>query len=164
MTLATVLTLFRGVLVGPVVATILMGRPRLALLLFALAVATDMVDGFVARSRHEVTTAGTLLDPVMDKLLYLGLFSASATVGTLPPIGPVLYAIPQLGLGVGTIVLWRRKRPIMARWPGKAAAALTALAAVLLLVGGGWGRGLFWLAVAANFLAAFYYLWLQATR
>lgn len=40
-----------------------------AALLFALAAATDWLDGHLARSRGEVTAFGRFLDPVADKLL-----------------------------------------------------------------------------------------------
>jgi len=37
--------------------------------LFAIAAATDWLDGYLARSRNEVTAFGRFLDPVADKLL-----------------------------------------------------------------------------------------------
>jgi CDP-diacylglycerol--glycerol-3-phosphate 3-phosphatidyltransferase len=37
--------------------------------IFALAALTDWLDGVIARHRNQVTTLGTLLDPIADKLL-----------------------------------------------------------------------------------------------
>jgi len=41
----------------------------LATLLFSLAAITDWLDGYLARSRNEITPFGRFLDPVADKLL-----------------------------------------------------------------------------------------------
>jgi CDP-diacylglycerol--glycerol-3-phosphate 3-phosphatidyltransferase len=47
-----------------------------ALVLFAAAAATDWVDGYLARSRGEVTVLGTFLDSLVDKLLITGVLVA----------------------------------------------------------------------------------------
>ena len=41
----------------------------LALAIFLSAAATDLLDGYLARRWGQVTTVGTLLDPIADKLL-----------------------------------------------------------------------------------------------
>jgi len=41
----------------------------LALVIFLAAAATDLLDGYLARRCRQVTTVGTLLDPIADKLL-----------------------------------------------------------------------------------------------
>lgn len=41
----------------------------LALAIFLAAAATDLLDGYLARRWKQVTTVGTLLDPIADKLL-----------------------------------------------------------------------------------------------
>ncbi len=49
-----------------------MGQSRgdvVALIIFWVAAATDMLDGYLARRWGQVTTIGTLLDPIADKLL-----------------------------------------------------------------------------------------------
>ncbi len=41
----------------------------LALAIFLAAAATDLLDGYLARRWRQITTVGTLLDPIADKLL-----------------------------------------------------------------------------------------------
>lgn len=41
----------------------------LALAIFLAAAATDLLDGYLARKWGQITTVGTLLDPIADKLL-----------------------------------------------------------------------------------------------
>jgi cardiolipin synthase len=50
------------------------GSYRTALVWFAIASATDVVDGFLARQLRVVSNIGALLDPVADKVLLSGSF------------------------------------------------------------------------------------------
>jgi len=76
--LPNTLTISR-IFVVPIMVVVLMtsvsesvfGVPRqlLAVALFLGASLTDLLDGYLARRRKQVTTLGTLLDPIADKLL-----------------------------------------------------------------------------------------------
>src|ERR1700691_6670327 len=46
----------------------------IALMIFWVAAATDLLDGYLARRWQQVTTIGTLLDPIADKLLLSAAF------------------------------------------------------------------------------------------
>ena len=48
-------------------------RLALGLALFLFAALTDWLDGFIARARKSITLFGTIMDPVTDKILILGL-------------------------------------------------------------------------------------------
>ena len=50
---------------GPFAVT----RETFALLIFLAAAGTDLLDGYLARRWGQITTVGTLLDPIADKLL-----------------------------------------------------------------------------------------------
>ncbi|HLG96340.1 MAG TPA: CDP-diacylglycerol--glycerol-3-phosphate 3-phosphatidyltransferase [Bryobacteraceae bacterium] len=48
---------------------VLVANEFLALAIFLAAAATDLLDGYLARRWGQITTVGTLLDPIADKLL-----------------------------------------------------------------------------------------------
>src|SRR6202522_789916 len=56
----------------------------LALAIFLVAAATDLLDGYLARRWRQVTTIGTLLDPIADKMLVSAALISLVQVRVLP--------------------------------------------------------------------------------
>jgi CDP-diacylglycerol--glycerol-3-phosphate 3-phosphatidyltransferase len=53
-------------------------------LILLVAAATDVMDGYIARKRREITTLGILLDPIADKLLISAAFISLVQMGLVP--------------------------------------------------------------------------------
>ena len=90
MNLANKISIFRILLAPGIVASLVYYHPErdwlrfVALGLFVIGVASDAIDGFLARSQHQQTELGTLLDPIADKCLILSALISCATIRGLP--------------------------------------------------------------------------------
>jgi CDP-diacylglycerol--glycerol-3-phosphate 3-phosphatidyltransferase len=56
----------------------------LGVLILLMAAATDVMDGYIARRRREITTLGILLDPIADKLLISAAFISLVQMDLMP--------------------------------------------------------------------------------
>ncbi len=66
--------------------------------LFVLAIATDGVDGRLARGRNLVTNLGIVLDPIADKLLVGGALFSLSILGDLPWWVTIVILVRELGI------------------------------------------------------------------
>jgi CDP-diacylglycerol--glycerol-3-phosphate 3-phosphatidyltransferase len=101
---ANVLTMAR-ILVAPVFVVLLVaddgadGPLRYAAAaLFVIAIATDGVDGHIARSRNLVTDLGKLLDPIADKVLTGAALVMLSALGELPWWVTIAILVRELGI------------------------------------------------------------------
>jgi CDP-diacylglycerol--glycerol-3-phosphate 3-phosphatidyltransferase len=90
MNLPTSLTLVRIFLVPFVVVVLLTGPSQMktwatwGVTVFLGAALTDLLDGYLARRRKQVTTLGRLLDPIADKLLISSALVSLVQLGIAP--------------------------------------------------------------------------------
>jgi phosphatidylglycerophosphate synthase len=91
-TWANLLTLLRLVSIGPCAFAVVTGSWVWAGILFAVAVATDLLDGPVARQFNHASTLGGLLDHATDALFVTVLLGALAHQSYLPWVLPCLVA------------------------------------------------------------------------
>jgi CDP-diacylglycerol---glycerol-3-phosphate 3-phosphatidyltransferase len=140
----------------------------IALLIFLVAAATDLLDGYLARRWSQVTTVGTLLDPIADKLLISAALISLVQIRRLPGWLVILiigreFAVSGLrsiaaaeGYMIGASELGKTKMVaqvagvslvlLSIHWPGLERLAIYAM----------WGVVLFGLASAVDYFRKFW--------
>ncbi len=138
MNLPNLLTVFRIFLVPLIVVVLLtefhfekwffFNREELAVGIFLLASLTDLLDGYLARKRHQVTTVGQLLDPIADKLLVASVLISLVEMHLTPAWVVVVIvgrefsvtglrmvaAIHQVSIPAGVLGKWKMVVEVMA--------------------------------------------------
>ena len=59
-------------------------------ILYLIAVITDIVDGYIARKKNQITTIGKLLDSIADKMLLYSTLIILASRGFVSPVIPII--------------------------------------------------------------------------
>lgn len=137
--LANIITVVR-ILLAPVFVVLLVldggadGPLRIAAaLLFIVAIATDGVDGMLARRRNLVTDLGILLDPIADKLLTGAALVMLAVLAELPVWVVVVILVREWGITLFRFLMLR-DRVIPASRGGKLKTVVQAVAISLALL------------------------------
>ena len=93
MNTANKLSLLRVFLVPVFMAFLMLkstGFTIAALVVFIIASITDALDGYIARSRNQITTFGKFVDPLADKVLTTAAFLVFLAIGVYTPISGVI--------------------------------------------------------------------------
>jgi CDP-diacylglycerol--glycerol-3-phosphate 3-phosphatidyltransferase len=132
-----VLTMIRILMVPVLVVALLektSGGDLLAAIVFAVASATDAIDGRLARAQGSVTTFGKLMDPLADKLLVMAALISLVSLNRLEAwVAMVIiareFAVTVLRAAVGA----QQGVVISASWFGKLKTAAQVLMVMLLI-------------------------------
>lgn len=145
-------------------------HPGAALLVLLAAGASDVVDGWLARSTGQVTPMGSVIDPITDKIFVLTVVGTLVLTSKLPLVSVLFLSTRELG--EAPLVLWyaisrrmrrARTRAPMANWPGKAATVLQFVTVTLAIVGSPLTATFLYGTAVAGTLAALSY-WLRALQ
>lgn len=105
----------------------------LAAALFIAAIASDSLDGRLARRRNLITDVGTILDPIADKVLIGGALVALSILGELPWWLTVVVLVREFGITVLRFAVLS-KRVVPASRAGKLKTIVQGVAVSLYLV------------------------------
>lgn len=105
-----------------------------AAVIFIIISCTDWIDGYLARSRGEVTDLGKFLDPLADKILVAAALIALVELQAIPS-WPVLIILTREFIVSGIRMLAASKGfVIAASWYGKAKTVFQIIAVVMFLI------------------------------
>src|SRR5689334_8803712 len=153
------LTVVRILLVPVIVVALLEETPNadaIAAAVFAVAAATDGLDGYLARSRGNVTTFGKLMDPIADKLLIIAPLISLVSLGRVAAWVAMVIIAREFAVTALRMVAVERGVVIPATVLGKAK-TVTQIAAILALIAftptPGWVDVLVYVAVAVTVIS-----------
>jgi len=161
--LPNLLTVLRIMLVPVLVVTLLGNTPAgdvLAAIVFALASLTDFIDGYLARSRAEITTFGKLMDPLADKLLIVAALISLVSLHRLPAWVAMVIITRELAVTVLRLAATQAGVVMAASMFGKIKTCLQIAAILAVIAVHGkplWVSTLLYLAVAVTVLSGLDY-------
>ncbi len=168
-TVPNLLSLVRILLI-PVFVLLLLrrGTEAAGLILLAVVVSTDWIDGYIARHTGQVSNVGKLLDPIADRLAIAAGLIALVVRDAFPLWAALLVIVRDVVVMVaGGVVLFATRARIEVRWIGKVAtfALMSAIPWIAwgnfrlplhqLTLAAGWVA--FWFGITAYYIAAVVY-------
>lgn len=104
-----------------------------AAILFIVAIATDGIDGYIARKYNIVSDLGKLLDPIADKALTGLAFVGLSILGELPWWITIVVLVREIGITVYRFIVVS-DHVLAAAWMGKLKTVFQAVALSIALI------------------------------
>lgn len=169
MNIANKVSAFRILSVPFFVATLLYYTPDkeylrlIALGIFILAAFSDFIDGYIARKNRQYTPAGSILDPLGDKLLLVTAFVSLYFIdtGIRFPLWVILIVVSRdviIVLGIVVIFLVRQRLDLKPSPWGKLTTAFQMLSVISLLLRAPFCYIIWWLAVVFTLVSGIQYV------
>ena len=135
-----------------------------AVLIYAVAALSDILDGFIARKYKATSNLGKFLDPLGDKLMMISALICLAIDGIVPVWAVLAAGIKEVLMAVGGLVVYKKSAAefLPSNALGKASTVMFfAVCAVLMLFGNipsRWAAALISAAIALMFIALASYI------
>lgn len=131
--LPNVLTSLRILFIPVFVWLVLAEHQWWAFGLFAVLMATDKLDGDIARARGLITDFGKIADPIADKALMTAALVSLNIIGALPIWITVVILVREFGITLWRMWMLRNGKVVPASKGGKLKTVLQSLAVALYL-------------------------------
>lgn len=160
--LANKLTILRILLIPVFLVLIAVKIPYgvyLATLVFILAAITDKLDGYIARSRNQITNLGKFMDPLADKLLVASALISLVEMGRLPTWMVMIIIAREFAITGLRAIAAAEGIVIAASWWGKLKTATQIVAIIAVLIDLPYYGVLIWCAVVITVISGIDYIY-----
>jgi cardiolipin synthase len=162
LTLANKITILRMLLIPIIVIGLIEGHTTWVYALLAVSMATDLLDGLVARRRGERTRLGAFLDPMADKLLLTAVYLSLTFLHRIDMwVFVVIFSRDlMIVLGWSVIFILTNSSTVQPRPLGKSttAAQMATALAVLIPLPDAAVSAMLWIMIALTIASAIDYL------
>ncbi len=161
MNIPNILTIFRLILIPVFLLVFFSGSPNYLLnsiIVFLIAGATDVLDGYIARKYNLVTKLGIVLDPLADKLMLLTVLSCLSFKSVIPSWICMVVAIKELLMIISGLFLYKKDTVIPSNVFGKASTFIFYVSIFTITFSREAGDYLLYIAVISAFIALVNYV------
>lgn len=134
-----------------------------AALIYAVAFATDIADGYIARRFDMITKLGRVLDPLADKLMTFIVIICVALDGVIPMWAIFVFFCKEILMALGGLLMYRRVKDVQSsNWWGKASTGVffVVLAALVIFpIPRPWSTAMISFALCLTVAALLRYAW-----
>lgn len=157
-----ILSLIRLLLIGVFIYFFVRSDYLAALVIYAAAFFTDLLDGYLARRNNWITSLGKVLDPLADKLMLFAVLACFYIYELIPLAVLLIVLIKDFIMIVVGGILYLKKYNIHADWSGKIATGIFMIAIIMtfmhLMFGSlTWYIWIYYAAIISAFIAFFHY-------
>ena len=132
--------------------------------IYALAFATDIADGYIARHFNQVTRLGRILDPLADKLMTFTVIVSITAAGIIPVWAVVVFFLKEAAMGIGALSMYHKVDDVIpSNWLDKISTFVFFVVCAALVLFPGipqyWATVLITAALVLTIAAFLSYLW-----
>lgn len=159
MNVPNMLTMLRFVLIPVYIIVFANGYTISAFLIVLLAGLTDVLDGYIARTRGLVTPLGEMLDPLADKSMMIVVILSLLISGLIPWYAAAAFFIRDIGMIMGSAIFhFRGKKTVPANTMGKITTILYYIAILLIVFEIEYAIHYLWFVIAFSFVTSAIYI------
>jgi cardiolipin synthase len=159
MNVPNLLTVCRFFLIPVYLLVFSAGYIKTSFVVLLIAGLTDVLDGYIARTRKMVTQLGSMLDPLADKTMMIAVILSLVLSNMIPWEAAIAMFVRDAGMIVGSAFFhFRGKKTVPANVMGKLTTVLYYIAILFIIFQFPFAQVYLWFVIGISFLTSVIYI------